>query len=371
MKIDTTLFLLLVGSSHGISFLRGDNNNIHNGRELMDDHSMFDRLMCNSAYSACESWSSQNYDLSSPVTIPCGTCVEMDATGTVALAGLNVEGKLVISSPVEIHTPYVLVQGDLDMSSDRPTNGTPDIKFVLTGDGVVSLAPHEDNTSRCEGGVCSFGKKPFAIAGGTLNVRGLPESCPTWTTLKNVQSSGPASGNAGPSYISPAPGCSDALVDTDFEDPMDSAWPDGWYRNYGGTDYTETDANGNNCRVYGGRTSSWNGPQLNWPAECVVPGPTYFISAKAMLRRPDGNPSNCASTGFNCLKITSFREDTGLGKSWNNRGTSGSHPDNEWFTFISTTVFDDIFDDADTALARRFFWEGPEAGVEIILDDIR
>ena len=64
-------------------------------------------------------------------------------------------------------------------------------------------------------------------------------------------------------------------------------------------------------------------------------------------------------------------EDSDIGKRWNNRGVGGRHNDGEWYEFVSTMQFLDKDADTATALARRFYWEGPEPGVEIALDDVR
>ena len=163
------------------------------------------------------------------------------------------------------------------------------------------------------------------------------------------------------------------MVETDFEGNDGISWPNGWHRNYGGVHSYETEnasTPGSTYALYGGRTSSWNGPQTNFDPACIVPGEMYFISAKARLTKSGGGLSNCHQTGNNCLKITSYMKDSDRWEKWNNRGVGGQHDDGEWFDFVSTTIFDDRTSDTTSAIDRRLYWEGPEAEVEIALDDI-
>ena len=136
------------------------------------------------------------------------------------------------------------------------------------------------------------------------------------------------------------------------------------------TAFENAATHGSTYALYGGRTSTWNGPQTNFDPSCIVPGAIYFIQAKARLTKPDSF-SNCHKYGTNCLKITSYMRDTDIGQTWNNRGHSSQHNDGEWFDFVSSTTFDDRAADVANAIHRRLYWEGPEAGVEIALDDIK
>lgn len=345
-------------------------------RELMPGHNMFGHLSCNDSFQACEPWSAQGYDpASGTVVIPCGKCITMDASEDLLSLpnGLNIEGKLVFPDgyKIIIETPYIVVQGELEMTSTRATSGQEDVQIIMT-----SLPEGEDVYFTPHGGMDSkkLGTRPVAVMGGLLNIRGLPDQCPSWVKLKDIATSQPSiSSSEIPTYTPPASGCSDELVATNFEGNQGISWPSGWYRNYGGVHSYETEnpaTPGSTYALYGGRTSTWNGPQTNFDASCIVPGATYFISAKARLTKP-GSVSNCQQFGTNCLKITSYMKDTDTGKKWNNRGNAGQHNDGEWFDFTSFTTFDDKMADATTAIARRLFWEGPEAGVEIALDDIR
>ena len=298
----------------------------------------------------------------------------MDAPNTYPLVlphGLNVEGKLVFPDgyQLEVHTPFVFVQGELNITSTRSTSASEDVQIVLTGNEEATLFPNAQNSVHCGTSGCNFGSKPVVVAGGKLRIQGLPDSCPTWTKLKNVVSATPAPIDL-PSYVEPAPGCSDVLVETHFN----SGLRDGWYRNYAGIDQEEridSHTPQDSYWLFGGRTDTRNGPQINLDHLCVVPNVAYFVSAKARLTKP-GGISNCQLYGTNCLKLTSFIQDSGhAGEARKNRGTAGQQMDGEWFDFVFTTAFDEQFGDNEIAQALHLYWEGPEAGVEIALDDIR
>lgn len=374
-------------SLRGVSQNTNSNNDLatdlftNDHRELMPTHDMFGSLSCNSSIDPCEGWSDQAYDPSAgTVVIPCGKCITMDLSdGYLSLPhGLNIEGKLVFPDgyQITIETPFIVVQGELEMTSTRQTSGEEDIKIIMTAlpEGDVSFTPHAEHST----GPKNVGTRPIAVAGGVLNIHGLADGCPSWVKLKNVNPSPPSMDlNDIPSYIAPPSDgylCSDTIIETDFEGNQGISWPNGWYRNYGGVHSYETEnpaTPGSTYALYGGRTSNWNGPQTNFDPACIVPGVTYFIYAKARLSRADGGLSNCHQTGNNCLKIISYMNDSDRGKKWNNRGNGGRHNDGEWFDFVATTVFDDKTADTETAIDRRLYWEGPEAGVDIALDDVR
>ena len=217
-------------------------------RLLSSQHGGFVALPCNTPMGECVSWSDQAYDPSAGmVTIPCGTCVIMDDVGpTLSIEnGIDVVGKLVIpdGKRITITTPFFYVQGILEMTSTRATSGEEDVKISLTStdDNMShSLVPHDmanifsNNANMCPSTGCNVGNRPFVVAGGQLNINGLQSQCPTCVNLKNVVRGGPPGSSNVPTYIQPAPGCSDVLFDTDFENSIGIGWPNDWYRNYGG-----------------------------------------------------------------------------------------------------------------------------------------
>ena len=321
----------------------------------------------------CVNWSTKSYDpTAGVVTIPCGECVTMDASSDLELPnGLDIQGKLIFPDgyKITLSTPSLFVQGILEMTSTRATSDTPDVKIILTGDDNHFLTPHPENSALCPGSSgCSVGNRPVIIAGGVLNIQGLQENCPTWVKLKNIIEEGPPTEAANvPTYVPPSSGCSDVLIETDFENGQGVGYPSLWYRNYGGSESFETEDGSNYFTRWSGRTSNWNGPQTNFDPSCIVPDVPYFISAKAKLVGISGNT---------CLKLISYIYDKGASpeKKWNRRGQVCTDQDDTWFDFTSTTVFDHRIANPPSPNdwpSRRLYWEGPPAGVDIVLDDVK
>lgn len=120
--------------------------------------------------------------------IECGTCAIVDVTDGSTLefpSGLNVEGMLYFpsSAKVTLELDHMFVQGTLKM--DAPLVGNS-VTFFMTGTDDRSLYPHAENSEACDPvSGCSMGKRAIAVAGGTLDISGLPEDkpCPSWTRL--------------------------------------------------------------------------------------------------------------------------------------------------------------------------------------------
>ena len=67
-------------------------------------------------------------------------------------------------------TTTVVVQGELQMTSSKPIDGNPDIKFTLKGNSDIKFTPIDRNAKACHGvATCSIGKKSIVVAGGKLN----------------------------------------------------------------------------------------------------------------------------------------------------------------------------------------------------------
>lgn len=285
--------------------------------------------------------------------------------------GLNIEGKLIFPEnyKLTISTPFLFIQGILEMTSTRATSGEEDVKIIMTGDSSHSLVPHSDNAAQCPGG-CSVGNRPVIVAGGILDIKGLPESCPTWKKLKNVVTAGVPSDATIETYVEPPVTetgiCSDAVVETDFESDDAMYYPNQWYKNYPGANSFAIEDDGNRYGLFQGRTSTWNGPQTNFNPYCIVPNVEYFVSARAKL---------IGITGETCLQLTSYYYDEGSSpeKKWNGRGKVCTSEDDEWFDFMSVFTFDErAANPTDpNSFSRRLYWEKPPAGVDIALDDIK
>lgn len=134
-------------------------------------------LACNSnlSTSTCNSWSVKfgvAAIQSKRVIIGCGECITMDHPGPslTLLDGLDIQGKLVFPNnyKLEVKSPLILVQGELEMQANKPVDGKPSIKFLMTSDSVQYFTPIGVNANACSGS-CAAGKKAIVVAGGKVN----------------------------------------------------------------------------------------------------------------------------------------------------------------------------------------------------------
>lgn len=153
-------------------------------RQLQDDGiSDFVPLTCNAnlASASCTPWTSifgtaASYPSSNRLGIPCGQCVTMDLAGgrLDLFGGLDVFGKLVFPDgyKVLVNSPIIAVQGELVMTSTKPVDGTPDVKFTMIGDSNMTLTPIDTNAKKCNGSTtCAVGKKAIVVAGGKVTCK--------------------------------------------------------------------------------------------------------------------------------------------------------------------------------------------------------
>lgn len=156
-------------------------------------------LSCNAnlASAVCNSWTSifgSSSTFTSQIIIPCGTCVQMNHPGPELslLGGINIIGKLIFpndgSYTLTINTASIIVQGELDMQSTlTPVTGTPLLRIVMIGfDEKLSFRPVNENANACPNFDCEVGFKSITVAGGKVNLNGLPPSTLTWVKLHNV-----------------------------------------------------------------------------------------------------------------------------------------------------------------------------------------
>mmetsp|Transcript_81410 Transcript_81410/g.217728 ORF Transcript_81410/g.217728 Transcript_81410/m.217728 type:complete len:1270 (-) Transcript_81410:160-3969(-) len=125
----------------------------------------------------------------SRLVVPCGTCVSMDHPGPLLTLndGIDIQGKLVFPDGyrLTVNTNLVLVQGELEMKSSKAVDGIPDVTFVLQGSSISSFEPIDSNTGNC-GGSCDTGARSITVAGGKVNLNGLPANTPTWLHIYDV-----------------------------------------------------------------------------------------------------------------------------------------------------------------------------------------
>jgi len=156
----------------------------------------FGKLSCNEFIHPCRPWDrvfGTDPVHESRIVIPCGECVLMNFDGdTLELKdGIDIHGRLWFplgfGTGLTITTPFIVVQGELEMSSTRKSvNGEFDYRFVMTGTDDVFINPIDSNTGACTGEECNVGFKAIAVAGGQVNIRGIHPECPSWVKLYDV-----------------------------------------------------------------------------------------------------------------------------------------------------------------------------------------
>jgi hypothetical protein len=288
----------------------------------LPDEKLFRTLECNEnlATAECVSWKTTFGDVftkAGEVSIPCGQCINLDVGGDVLAltGGLNVIGKLVISTPIDIETPHVIVQGELLINSNKIWDGTQDITITLTGTGSKTFLPADSNASKCGGNPCSVGKKPFVVAGGRLLVDGMPSSdydTPTWVHIQDVKADLSGSGSpvapveAYPGLIE-SPGCpvDGKFIAENFSNPsLPSSAYDVESSLGSQIEYTE-----NSLKASGRRDVS-QGPVFDLinVMSCIKPDVRYQVNARVKTYKEDVGPdvvqdSDCATDGTGCLDI--------------------------------------------------------------------
>jgi len=235
---------------------------------------------------SCVSFSSMNYDTAQKVEIECGTCVVMDAYGDELMleGGLDVVGRLIFPasrSALKIVTPFVFVQGELivePLQDKHAPQADRLLEFHFVGTDDVYFARHHNQTyEKCDGEGCNLSKKPFVVAGGKVDFRGLDDDCRTWSRLKSVDDAGapPLPVEDAPEAPEPPGGCSGVLVDESFDDaPSEdfdgidaaiAAVEDGYY-------------------TVSGRPSGYTGPRVHLPIDCITPNASYVLRFKFRYR---------------------------------------------------------------------------------------
>jgi hypothetical protein len=144
-------------------------------------------LSCNAnlATAVCATWTSQfgsSSSFTSQITIPCGTCIQMNHPGPELslLGGINIIGKLIFPNDgtykLTINTVSIIVQGEFDMQSTKTSvTGTPLIRIVMIGfDEKLSFRPVNENANACPDFDCEIGFKSITVAGGKVNCTFFP-----------------------------------------------------------------------------------------------------------------------------------------------------------------------------------------------------
>ena len=280
-----------------IPFILNPNTHRTSHRSLSENSAKigtFGLLECNpSSWSNidCSTLVSNELSTDNSLIVPCGQCYTFDMSGNVTLNGIDIKGRLhfPVNHKVVLHTPFVIVQGELDIEVSHTQISPPNMatRFVLTGTEDVMFTPSDPpNQDACEqtaGGSCNLGPKPFLVAGGKVNFNTMPDqtSCLTHTPIqKKIYKDPVYDSNAFPKFVTLPPSCPDHSSETtdyisyDFNDNQRGNWTgcDGSFLRHSNGEFTVTNRKRSNC-----------GAELDItpirPEICLVPHQEYlFVS---------------------------------------------------------------------------------------------
>lgn len=338
----------------------------------------FSPLTCSTPMSTCVNWPFGTS--TDAVEIGCDECYTMAGfTGgeTITMSGpLDIKGKLVFpdGSKVKLVTPAIFVQGELEMTSTKIIDGTPDIVFEFVGTDDVAFTPDPQNAEACGGSSCNVGPKAFVVAGGSLNINGMPEVCPTWTTVKDIVSSGVPSPTHFPTQPElPSDSCDEVLFTENFENGVND-----WSGNAGAVESLETHDSGEKYLKVTNRKHTYQGPMIDLSRNikhCLLTDTEYLLSAKVRISPKSGTNSNCHLTKTDCPKVQFSNMDSAGIVRWRELISTdgGAIPivDDEWFTIQQQIKIDAPAVVADPSdVFSLFTINGVEPGIDIHVDDV-
>lgn len=371
-------------------------------RSLVSPHNFFTRLACNTPVCNVKrsSWTAEAYKPNSgTVVIPCGHCITLDYDSnpsnkfTLVLPfGIDIQGTLRISgytsTPLTIITPFVRVQGKLIMDTSRNMVGSePKVKILLTDSNSggpsssTSFVPARENSYACSernSGTptsCVVGSKPIVVAGGELDIQGLPIGCATWVKLYDVVkiSKLPAPNQ----YSTIAPQHPNIFCRINSGTPLmqqtflpGSPYIDEWTPYFTGSVVVSGSLMSTGRRDDGKDGIAWDLGRLR---SCIRPGLTYLFSFRVKFNAPiaDGTPTACARTNKNCLRLVSIaRFDSGAVTS--NKGMermTDSFAYGEWNTYHTSFQFGEN-ELSPSPIFHKLVISGPEVSVDIEIDDV-
>ncbi|KAG7364690.1 hypothetical protein IV203_037892 [Nitzschia inconspicua] len=287
-------------------------------------HGNFTKLSCNKKLDedpCLTPWSFKfgtDSVFSKTVEIPCGKCVVMNPQQKILelRGGLVIIGKLVIPDGVSVHikTTGILVHGEFVMESSKAIDGTPDIRieFLESPENMnFRLPPGEGPEDICGGkyGSCGIGRKPFVVAGGIIDFRGLPSpSMPTWVPLYDVDNSmdgWPVPSSEYAHHHPPPHGCRDdgILISHDLSAGSHPAFT-GSFGSF--WEWTPIGLKVSH------RTHTQHCPviDLKQVRHCIQPGATLLLTAKLILRQNGRVDQTDCAKGVgenNCMSIYQAR----------------------------------------------------------------
>ena len=244
-------------------------------------------LDCNPTSWSCTSFGPSDLPTgSNPLVVPCGQCYRFDITGNVTLSGLDIKGKLLfpVNQKVNIFTPYVIVQGELEINVDHDKVSPDNLatRFTLTGTSDVTFTPTDSpNQDVCSktSNECKIGKKPFVVAGGKVNINSIPDTCATHTPIKKKIYKDPVyNPDDFPKFVTLPPSCPQSginYISYDFEDQN--------YGNWTGREGGFVVMADGTMKISNRKIVS-RGPAIDItpidPANCLVPDQDYLFVAR-------------------------------------------------------------------------------------------
>jgi hypothetical protein len=296
--------------------------------------------------------------------IPCGECFVWDVDTIALPGGIDIQGKLVIRRETKLETPFIIVQGILEMKALGAITGDPKIHIQLV-DLLPSSSPmastsmnHHPPTFQalapnhiiCEKtpSLCQINVPGVIVAGGQVDWDGLPSPSSssllmtTWTTrLLDVV----------PSATAQVPADSSPPETVPLVEHQPSFWndcpPHGIYQHFNlhdqsldqwwnivrGSLGTSIDIIGHSIRV-SDRKHSRQGIELQLSNQiqhhCLDDATTYLVtmrlsvesSSTAIIPNNKGTAKTatpCESNGRNCLKIDGVFQSGSLGNIQSDR----------------------------------------------------
>eukprot|EP00577_Skeletonema_sp_RCC1716_P002322 CAMPEP_0113418638 /NCGR_PEP_ID=MMETSP0013_2-20120614/26321_1 /TAXON_ID=2843 ORGANISM="Skeletonema costatum, Strain 1716" /NCGR_SAMPLE_ID=MMETSP0013_2 /ASSEMBLY_ACC=CAM_ASM_000158 /LENGTH=1088 /DNA_ID=CAMNT_0000305903 /DNA_START=295 /DNA_END=3558 /DNA_ORIENTATION=- /assembly_acc=CAM_ASM_000158 len=323
-----------------------------------------------------------------PVVVPCGTCLVYDLGDEATIGGLHIIGKLLVPTNYKstLSTPYVFVQGELEMSDNQPiSEDNTSMKIVLTGNTDVMFTPHEPVAGAAP---LNVGEKPFLVAGGKLNIRGWDDvegSGTTWTPILAMAEADrlhpdpivgeTAARTALPHLSNPTITCPNKVVH-DFEGGVDfSVWKggDGNVLSYDEASGTLTATN---------LRRDWQGFRLDFTKftkDCpLTQDATYLVTIRLKIEDPtleDGAVSICETNNHpdHCPKLgRSIIKAEGKGWLYDDKVRllpSSIGRNNEWFTFATEWTWDE--NDLTDTVAQVFYLENFKPGQILHMDEFQ
>lgn len=401
LLITTYLFLLSHHVSHGRLSGKGQPEVSDNIDFVGYPQGNFRPLACNDRIDedpCLTSWTrvfGTHFVFSEMVVIPCGQCIVMNPlkNSLTLSGGLKILGKLVIHAN-DISTTSILVHGELVMESSKPIDGIPDLSITWIdapfNQTLSFQAPENDDglNKICGGerGACGMGRKPFVVAGGKVDIRGLPSpSMPTWVPIYDVDTSEQTSSNSIISvpealqdmytYQPLKLGCPQdgVLLHQDFVTStagMTSSTSDVFKASYGSISHWTS----NGGLKITNRTHSQHCPvvDLKDVRHCFEAGKTYLLTAKVLLTKGGTvDQSDCArgEDETYCMSIYQLRMSSrGIGRTtsiWKEKKSFGSMLGEETtiaiaFNFTSQQI-------AESNIYELIQLRGPGPGVDMEL----